>query len=62
MIFRIEGSFSAVLNKLMGIDLAEVELPGETSSENVGKLAVIICPYCQSTFEDKRKIDKHMDT
>jgi CBS domain-containing protein len=45
-----------------GIDLAEVELPGETPSENVGKLAVIICPYCQSTFEDKEKIDKHMDT
>jgi CBS domain-containing protein len=45
-----------------GIDLAEVELPGETPSENVGKLAMIICPYCQSPFEDKRKIDKHMDT
>jgi CBS domain-containing protein len=45
-----------------GIDLAELELPGETPSENIGKLAGIICPYCQSTFEDKRKIDKHMDT
>jgi predicted transcriptional regulator len=45
-----------------GIDLAELELPGETPSENIGKLALIICPYCQSTFEDKRKIDKHMDT
>lgn len=45
-----------------GIDLAEVELPGETPSGNVGKLAEIICPYCQSTFKDKRKIDKHMDT
>ena len=45
-----------------GIDLAEVELPGETPSENIGKLAVIICPYCQSMFEDKEKIDKHMDT
>ena len=45
-----------------GIDLAEVELAGETPSENIGKLAVIICPYCQSAFEDKRKIDKHMDT
>jgi CBS domain-containing protein len=45
-----------------GIDLAEVELPGEIPSENIGNLAVIICPYCQSTFEDKRKIDKHMDT
>jgi CBS domain-containing protein len=45
-----------------GIDLAEVELPGEIPSENIGKLAVIICTYCQSTFEDKTKIDKHMDT
>jgi CBS domain-containing protein len=45
-----------------GIDLAEVELAGETPSENIGKLAVIICPYCQSAFEDKRKIDKHVDT
>jgi predicted transcriptional regulator len=45
-----------------GIDLAEVELPGETPSENIGKLAVIICPYHQSMFEDKEKIDKHMDT
>jgi CBS domain-containing protein len=26
-----------------GIDLAEVELPGENPSENIGKLAVIIC-------------------
>ena len=45
-----------------GIDLAEVELPGETPSENIGNLAMIICPYCQTTFEDKEKIDKHMDT
>lgn len=45
-----------------GIDLAEVELPGETPSENIGKLQMIICPYCQTTFEDKEKIDKHMNT
>jgi signal-transduction protein with cAMP-binding, CBS, and nucleotidyltransferase domain len=45
-----------------GIDLAEVELPGETPTENIGKPAAIICPYCQTSFEDKGKIDKHMDT
>ena len=45
-----------------GIDLAEVELPGETPSENIGNPAMINCPYCQTTFEDKGKIDKHMDT
>lgn len=44
-----------------GIDLAEVELPGETPSENIAKLAIIICPYCQSTFEHKEKIDEHIN-
>jgi hypothetical protein len=45
-----------------GIDLAEVELPGESPSENIRKLAVIICPYCQSTFKDKENIDEHVNT
>lgn len=45
-----------------GIDLAEVELPGEMPSENIGKLAIIICPYCQCTFEHKEKIDEHIST
>lgn len=45
-----------------GIDLAEVELPGETPSENIEKLTIIICPYCQSTFEHKEKIDEHINT
>lgn len=45
-----------------GIDLAEVELPGESPSENIAKLAAIICPYCQSTFKDKEKIDEHINT
>lgn len=44
-----------------GIDLAEVELPGETPSDNISKLATIICPYCQSTFEHKEKIDEHIN-
>lgn len=45
-----------------GIDLAEVELPGESPSESIGKLAMIVCPYCQSTFKDKEKIDEHINT
>ena len=31
-------------------------------SENIAKLAAIICPYCQSTFKDKEKIDEHINT
>ena len=45
-----------------GIDLAEVELPGESPSESIGKLAMIVCPYCQSTFKDKEKIDEHINS
>jgi signal-transduction protein with cAMP-binding, CBS, and nucleotidyltransferase domain len=41
-----------------GIDLAEVELPGETPTENIEKPAAVICPYCQTSFEDKGKIDR----
>ena len=44
-----------------GIDLAEVELPGESPSGSTGKLAMIVCPYCQSTFKDKEKIDEHIN-
>lgn len=45
-----------------GIDLAEVELPGERPSENIDKLAMITCPYCQSTFEHKEEIDEHINS
>ena len=70
LVKKADGSISGITTLIsaignipnQGIDLAEVELPGEIPSENIGKLAVIICPYCQSTFEDKGKIDKHMDT
>jgi len=41
-----------------GIELAEVELPEYI----VGKQREIICPYCQSRFEDKNKIGEHIDT
>ena len=45
-----------------GIDLAEVELNGETPSDNITNLDIIICPYCQSTFGHKEKIEEHIDT
>jgi CBS domain-containing protein len=37
------------------IELAEVELP-----ETVEK-KVIMCPYCQSKFQDKQELSKHID-
>lgn len=46
-------------NPNQSIDLAEVELP--TNSAFTGKNIMIICPYCQSKFEDKDQLSKHID-
>ena len=40
------------------IELAEVQLPKELIVEGRG---MIICPYCNSTFENKDEITKHID-
>ena len=41
-----------------GIELAEVQLPKELIVEGRG---MIICPYCNSTFESKDEITRHID-
>ena len=41
------------------IDLAEVELP--SNSTVTGRKIMIICPYCQSKFEDKDQLSRHID-
>ena len=41
------------------IDLPEVELP--SSSAFPARKIMIICPYCQSKFEDKDQLSKHID-
>ena len=41
------------------VDLAEVELP--SNSVVTGKKIMIICPYCQSKFEDKDQLSRHID-
>lgn len=41
------------------IDLAEVELP--SNSVVTGRKIMIICPYCQSKFEDKDQLSRHID-
>jgi len=40
------------------IELAEVQLPKELIVEGRG---MIICPYCNSTFESKDEITRHID-
>jgi CBS domain-containing protein len=41
------------------VDLAEVELP--SNSTVTGRKIMIICPYCQSKFEDKDQLSRHID-
>ena len=41
------------------IELPEVELP--SSSAFPARKIMIICPYCQSKFEDKDQLSKHID-
>lgn len=41
------------------VDLAEVELP--SNSVVTGRKIMIICPYCQSKFEDKDQLSRHID-
>jgi signal-transduction protein with cAMP-binding, CBS, and nucleotidyltransferase domain len=41
------------------IELPEVELP--SSSAFHARKIMIICPYCQSKFEDKDQLSKHID-
>jgi len=38
------------------VDLAEIEVP-----HNVNTKIRIRCPYCQSTFEEKDQLSKHVD-
>ena len=40
------------------IDLAEVEVPGDIVEKENMK---IVCPYCQSKFENKTEMSKHID-
>jgi CBS domain-containing protein len=40
------------------VDLAEVELPTNVIEREAAK---IICPYCQSRFENKNEMSKHID-
>jgi CBS domain-containing protein len=40
------------------VDLAEVELPTNVIEREKTK---IICPYCQSRFENKNEMSKHID-
>ena len=40
------------------LDLAEVELPTNVIEREAAK---IICPYCQSRFENKNEMSKHID-
>jgi signal-transduction protein with cAMP-binding, CBS, and nucleotidyltransferase domain len=46
-------------NPNQNIDLAEVELP--SNSTVTGRKIMIICPYCQSKFEDKDQLSRHID-
>ena len=46
-------------NPKQTIDLAEVELPSNSASS--AKKIMIICPYCQSKFEEKDQLSKHID-
>ena len=46
-------------NPNQNIDLAEVELP--SNSTITGRKIMIICPYCQSKFEDKDQLSRHID-
>jgi signal-transduction protein with cAMP-binding, CBS, and nucleotidyltransferase domain len=41
------------------IELAEVELPSGSASP--ARKIMIICPYCQSKFEDKDQLSRHID-
>ena len=41
------------------INFPEVELP--SSSAIPARKIMIICPYCQSKFEDKDQLSKHID-
>jgi signal-transduction protein with cAMP-binding, CBS, and nucleotidyltransferase domain len=43
------------------IELAEVELPIGSISASAARKIMIICPYCQSKFEDKDQLSKHID-
>lgn len=43
------------------IELAEVELPISSNSVSPPRKIMIICPYCQSKFEDKDQLSKHID-
>jgi len=40
------------------IELAEVQLPKELVRAGRG---IISCPYCNSTFESKNEITRHID-
>jgi signal-transduction protein with cAMP-binding, CBS, and nucleotidyltransferase domain len=46
-------------NPNQNIDLAEVEL--RSNSTVTGRKIMIICPYCQSKFEDKDQLSRHID-
>ena len=40
------------------VDLAELEVPSDiVEKENIK----IVCPYCQSVFENKQEMSKHID-
>jgi hypothetical protein len=41
------------------LDLAEIESP--SPGKAVEKVVVIVCPYCESKFENKSDLSKHID-
>jgi CBS domain-containing protein len=41
------------------LDLAEIESP--SPGKAVEKVVVIVCPYCESEFENKSDLSKHID-
>lgn len=41
------------------LDLAEIESP--SPGKAVKKVVVIVCPYCESKFENKADLSKHID-
>ena len=41
------------------LDLAEIESP--SPGKAVGEVVVIVCPYCESKFENKSDLSKHID-
>jgi CBS domain-containing protein len=41
------------------LDLAEIESP--SPGKAVEKVVVIVCPYCESKFENKADLSKHID-